>query len=739
VENRSKGLKKSSNTGSNYVHCLWASIFAPVYSGYSMRIWFSVLIIFILSVQAFADTYTLFVENGKVGLKNQSGQVVIPPQYEALGWSNGSFSVRGNVTGYKLKGAWGVVNLNNERVTSPDYFLLTPAEGNLLIAGKQNVLLQVKTGCISTEGKTVIPFAYTDIKVHALRAVALIRDGNLFKHGLIDLNNKVIIPFLYKNIYPIGSLRYAVEDFNGKTALFSDGGRQITGFTIDSLSQFTNSLAIIYEAGKQGLINREGQLRSEAKYRQIEFLPNSIRTRMPDQWGILTADNKLLETIEVDSIAIVTDNQFKIEIAGRNWLTNDAFIKIHETGYTAIRGFKNGWAIFSDGYKQGIIRKDGKIVLPAAFEKIVLGDTYFLTLEKHIDKWGWKLRDSTGAIQHQKAYDIMLDKKGAIFPVQKNGFWGALDSRGNEIIACVYDSILESNTSQVAVKFRGQYGIISLKEEWLAYPQPHPVKLLNQDRYFKKSNDMLFLCSFTGTVLYFTTNPVEVKENHFIESVSTGGTWTIDFDGRIVNRELPPAGSAEEIFPSTEGLRGIKKNGKYGFIDDRGRLRIANRYEDIQPFSEGLAAIKIRGKWGFINRDEKLVIQPVYDNVTSFSGGYSRVKQNQKFGLLTSNGELVLPVRYTTFKVQPNGRIVVVQNNLIGLSDAHGNLLLQPKYQSVEDLNNGFVIIQQNGKYGLVTLQGISTIPLIYDALIYDKHRNRYLALRKSEWVETTY
>ena len=689
--------------------------------------------------QVMADGYYVFNDNGLVGLKNQGGQVVIPPKYEALGWSTGNFSIHENVTGYKLNGSWGVINLNNQRITPPEYFLLTPGESDLIIAGKQTVLFQVKTGCINTEGKTIIPFAYTGLKVHSLRAVGFIREGNLFKHGLIDLNNKIIIPFQYKNIYPIGSLRYAVEDFNGKIALYSEGGRQITGFAIDSISTFTNDLAIIYEGGKQGLINREGQLSSEAKFRKIQLDNGKIKARMPDQWTILTAENKSMGVVEVDSISVVTQYQYKIEAAGFSWLASVDFKNLHEEGYESIGDFNNGFALCSKNQFYGVIRKNASLVLPVAYQKIVLGDDYFLTYEKNQEKWSWALRDTTGVRKNQKSYDEMLTKMGSIFPVKKNGFWGAIDVSGKEIIACVYDTITESINQQVAVKFKGQYGIISLKEDWLAYPQQHQVFLLNQDRYLKRSGETIFLCSFTGSVLYFTINPIEIKENYFVETISGGTSWTIDFDGRIIGRELPPEAPAEKIYESSEGLRGIKKNGRYGFIDDRGRLRIANRYEDIQSFSEGLAAIKIRGKWGFINRDEKIVIQPAYDAVTSFKNGYSVVKQGGKYGLLNSIGELVLPARYSAFDVQQNGRIIVTLDGLVGLSDTQGNLLLQPKYQNVNDLNNGFVIIEQNEKFGLVTLQGLSTIPLIYDILNYDALRNRYLGLQKSTWVELKY
>jgi hypothetical protein len=70
------------------------------------------------------------------------------------------------------------------------------------------------------------------------------------------------------------------------------------------------------------------------------------------------------------------------------------------------------------------------------------------------------------------------------------------------------------------------------------------------------------------------------------------------------------------------------------------------------------------------------------------------------------------------------------------LADDGGNILLQPKYESVEDLNNGYVIVKQHEKFGLVTLQGISTIPIQYDKLLFEKNQQLYLALKKNEFQE---
>ncbi|HET9053224.1 MAG TPA: WG repeat-containing protein, partial [Cyclobacteriaceae bacterium] len=592
--------------------------------------------IFIISILFFhlktvAAPYERFEENGKFGVKNELGTVIIPAVYDALGWSNGSFSVTGKVTGYKLNGTWGIVNINNERVTHADYLSLVPADGSLIVATKKSSAIAVHAGLINTEGKTIIPFTYAGVKVHSLRIVAFIREGNQFKHGLISLENKILIPFQYKNIYPIGSLRLAVENFNGKIALFSEGGKQISGFTIDSLSDFRNNVAILYENGKQGLINRDGQLKSEARFREIQITGEGVRARMPDEWLALSAENKTLDVLEGDSITYLKEDRYKIKSGVQSWLADKNLKKIKDQHALDIYPFENRLAVFKTKSGYGVLKRNGTVLLKPVFKKIMFDKGFILTQD---DNNTWSLRDTTGLLKTSKLYEIIHKENNGLFTAMRKNHWGALDGTGREVVACVYDSVLQTGNNQLAVKFKGLYGIINTKEEWLVYPQAHRLALLNSDRYFKKAGKTLFLISFDGTVLYFTDNPIKVNSENFTEYISTGGSWTIDFDGKIASRQLPPAETTEKVFPASEGLRGIKRNGKYGFIDDLGRLRIANRYEDIKPFSEGLAAFKIRNKWGFINRDEKIIIQPAYDDITPFASEHAIIKQKGLYGYM---------------------------------------------------------------------------------------------------------
>ncbi len=684
-----------------------------------------------------AELYQVFEERGKFGLKNTQGAILIPAQFEALGWSNGEFSVINSVTGFRYNNLWGLISVTNTKITVAEYFSLNPGNGNLLIASKRSPLtLRISTGCLDTSGKIIIPFNYSGIKLHGMRAIVYTLDGNRMKYGMVDVKNKAILPQLYQNIYPIGSLRYAVQNFKNKIALFTENGKAVTDFLIDSISPVQHGLAIVYQNGNMGLIDREGQLIKQPVYREVVWMNGHYTVRFPDRWSMFDAAHNLIQSMEADSIVPIGKNRLKLVTIRGSQVTDMDFKPILNETYQHINDFENNLAVYQIKGKTGVVRSNGTILLPADFDHIQLDNDRLLVHTLTSGKQTCALYDTLGNKLSVKLYDNILPFNGSFFPVVKGNFQGGIDKNGREIIACAYDSVLDALNNLAVVKFRARYGIIDLQDQWIVTPQTNKLKLIHSERYFEYDGELTFIKSMDGSVIYFTSNPIEWQHDHFTEQVSGGGKWTINLNGQIIHRELPAQQSAEVIFPSSEGYRGIKRNGRYGFIDDQGRLRIANRYEDIMPFSNGLAAVKIRGKWGFINKADQIVIQPVYEQVDLFADGFTRAKQNGKYGMIDASGNVLLDFRYDELRFLDNGRIMIYSGHQVGLADADGNILLQPKYESVNDLNNGYVIVKQHGKFGLINLQGISTIPIQYDELIYLAERNFFLALKKSDFTE---
>lgn len=702
-----------------------------------LRIFFGLLLISFVSA---GTPYVVYRENGKTGVKSQDGKVVIPAQYDGIGWSNGKFSIIENVTGFRIGQGWGLINLSNQKVTKNQFTDLFPADGNLIVAGTMpKNSPRPAMGVITTSGKNIIPFIYDGITISNFRAIVFTQIGNQFRYGLIDLENRTLIPQQYQEVRSVGTLRYAVRNFDGKTALFSENGQKMTEFVIDSISSFRKNFAIIYQGKNKGLIDRTGSVKLDAKFRDIEIDNESnIRVREPDEWLFLTSDNKNVRSVFADSVSHLGNGSYKIVTSGVAQLVDKGFQPVGNALLTDIRPFRNGRAVYQLGSLYGVILEDGKLLIPALYQDVSVEKDFILASQRTESGKSWILFDSLGARKVSRAYQSIRALTNGFFVVQHRGFFGLIDASGREVVACAYDSILGWDSHRLLVKFKGLYGIINNSEEWLVAPRSNRITLVDGDLFIEHTPTSSVLKQRNGSVIYFTSNKVIVNQDHLLEFLPSGTRWKIDFNGVIVDRQTMPADGSEVVYEESEGYRAIRRNGRFGFIDSRGRLRIANRYEAVQNFSEGYAAVKILGKWGFINLQDNIAVQPVYEEVFPFNNGVARVKLRGLLGLVDKKARLVLPARYETIEALPSGNFIIKANALQGLAGPSGAILIQPKYDFIQDNGNGYAIAGKDGRYGVINYNGVATIPMMYTQLLFDPGSGHYMALKKAPWQQAT-
>jgi hypothetical protein len=189
---------------------------------------------------------------------------------------------------------------------------------------------------------------------------------------------------------------------------------------------------------------------------------------------------------------------------------------------------------------------------------------------------------------------------------------------------------------------------------------------------------------------------------------------------------LAPDALYQELLVMTGQRVGVRIKNKYGFVDDRGRLRIANRYEGVGPFAEGYAAVKIQGGWGFIDKDENLRVQPFYSATMPFRGSVARVKRTH-WGFVDKTGKETAKPQYDSIQVLPTGRYLVWKDGRKGLVSEKGRELFAPRFDFVSDHANGFVLLGRNGKLGLSDTGGFDVLPVIYDRLYFNAAKNFYI------------
>jgi hypothetical protein len=705
-----------------------------------MRI--GIVLLILMGFVCRANEFKLFEENGKVGLKNDNGQVLLPPAFEALGWSDGSFSVAGEITGYKLKGRWGLINLKKEYITKADFESLVFSGADRVVAQKRISAIAVKTGSLTLSGKVTIPFLYDAITLHGLRAVVMEKRGAQYLFGLTDLDHKSLLPLQYKNIEPLGNLRYAVENTTGKLALFSDEGKPLTEFTIDAIGSFYRDYAIVFSDGLQGLIDRNGDIKIIPKYKKIE-LGDAVRALQPSQWKVISPENKELQSLVADAMCAFPGDRYRITRSGKQGLIDGDLKNVWPLVYDVIEIPKNSISAVKKNGQWGLLDAEQKEVLAFSFDSLLWDGEIALALNTKTGQPQWKLINVKQNVQSAKVYELLESVGKNLFRIKRNGYFGLLDKQGKETAHCVYDSLLEIKGDQVSVKFKHQFGIITTHENWVLAPQPNRIRLVNTEVYLEKRDSIEYLKSLQGDIIYFTSNPVTVHAYFMEERLNDGTQKLVNWSGQeiksgpgvaIRSTEIPQSKSVEAFH---DGLQLFEGQGKFGFRDDRGRLIIPNRYDSAKHFSEGLAAFKLLGKWGYLNTDDKIVVNPTYEFAGNFQAGYARVILKGKYGLIDKQGNRQLAIQYDSI-IRVQQQLLVYQNGKAGLATTQGRIVIQPQYEDLKILSNNQVLVKLNGSYGVIASDGLSIIPIIYDSLEYDAGKNVYLANLPAAWTTLT-
>jgi len=164
---------------------------------------------------------TIIVRNGEgEGIININQEEIIPLKYNFIQYINDRFIIALN-----SEGKYGIININNEEVLPFEY-------DEIHKVSESNDYCQIvknnRAGLISTiKGAILIPIDYESIyyadkEFIENELVIAQRDG---KMGIIDVNNKEVVPFIYDRINLIGNCFEVYKD--GLAGLLDNKGSEI--------------------------------------------------------------------------------------------------------------------------------------------------------------------------------------------------------------------------------------------------------------------------------------------------------------------------------------------------------------------------------------------------------------------------------------------------------------------------------------------------------------------------------
>jgi hypothetical protein len=181
----------------------------------------------------------------------------------------------------------------------------------------------------------------------------------------------------------------------------------------------------------------------------------------------------------------------------------------------------------------------------------------------------------------------------------------------------------------------------------------------------------------------------------------------IDQEGKVI---IEPQYESAAAF--SEGLAQVRWDGKYGYIDTAGKMVIPNQYHFAASFSEGLARVRATAgaKMGYMDTKGKMVIPPAYDQADDFHEGLARVGLRKKFGFINKKGDLVIPLQYDTAQGFSQGLALVKRRAGAGTDyfyiDTKGKKALDPDCRSAGNFKEGLAYFRDSQAMGYLDLKG---------------------------------
>lgn len=523
--------------------------------------------------------YFTLEQNQKYGVIDKNGNIIIEAEYEAVQIPNPSKAIFVCVKEYNenTKEYETVVYNEKKEVLLSNYKNIqsisiytnvnsTPYEKSVLTY-KENG----KYGLINLEGKQITKPVYDEISsINYKEGTFLVKQNEL--EGIINMKGKVIIKCEYESVT---SDNYYSENGNNKQA----------GFIVSKKTE---------DGYRYGYANYRGTIILNPIYTQLERV-----TEIANEKGVyfiafkngqagLLKNNKEILNYEYEDI--------QYNVLGSIFVTkrNGKYGAVNQEGTTVL--YPEYDNVYTGGMYLNALKDKDIFIFDLNGNKIETNEVskiktenanYYITIDKNNK---YKVVDSKDNIIIDKDYTYIEYLPGDYFIVERDSKNGIIDSNGKSVIELKYDSISRINETDI-----------------LQMETNKNIALYNLN--------MKEIVSMDNAIVK------EVKdEKSYILLYSDTDFKYLDKEGNIL--------TSQNLFENNT-LFAKNINGKWGFVDKAGNLKVQNDYELVTDFNKyGFAGIKKDGKWGSINQNGEVVQEPTYDlkrNIPEFVGKYYRV------------------------------------------------------------------------------------------------------------------
>lgn len=324
------------------------------------------------------------------------------------------------------------------------------------------------------------------------------------------------------------------------------------------------------------------------------------------------------------------------------------------------------------------------------------------------------------AIKLILSYDITKIKaKKEYFSAYSENKWGVINSLGEIVIAPSYAEmvIIPDSTQDIFLciydinEENGTYKTKALnsknKEIFTEYDQIEAL-----ENYDKNQN------------VWYEENVLKVKKD--------GKYGLINLKGKILlNCEYDDIYTLKGI----ENSLIIEKNSKIGLVDNTGRLVIDAIYAEINPLGtealDGYIIKSEQGKYGVVGANKEQKLENKYEKIEPIVGNNLYVvTENGKQKLINSKGTIVLEDGFDEIKqiLKDSNGIIFVKDGLYGAMTTEGTTIIENTYKDLKQLENGYFVAKKDERYGIIDSNNVEKVYFNYTSITYNKQAQIYIA-----------
>ncbi len=296
------------------------------------------------------------IYNGKFGIIDCGGRIIIPPAYDYL-YPFASLSV----TVARLGNKYGAIDLNGSVAIPFDYnYIYSFNNSPTTVAYKDN-----KFSIISTDGHSLSDKKYSYIEEFKHGSALAYSSG----YGYIDHMGNEIIPCIHSEVKQGTALSIFLKK-DGKWALYSPFGENLTGYIYTNAGEFENGLSAVSindgTSNKYGYVNDSGDVIIPFKYTTAQkFKYGKAIVSLGSSYGIIDIEDRAVIPFEYSGFNPSYDyNVIAAADKSSKWGLID-FANNHLTKfmYDYIFDFHDDHAAVLYNGKYGVINTSGSLVV----------------------------------------------------------------------------------------------------------------------------------------------------------------------------------------------------------------------------------------------------------------------------------------------------------------------------------------------------------------------------------------